>query len=184
MDAQAEILMRKWNQVILSAAMAGALALPGVAFAQGAGGGGGGGNQATHKTANPVENLPSQRYALTRPTGQGAILTISSSGVREIQQALNRLGYNAGTLTGTWDKATVQAIQHFQAAHGLEPTGNLDIASIAAMGLWQNLIGNPAGTGHRTMVGGNLTGAPAPRGTDAGSRGGGAAGATGAPAGR
>ncbi|HJU18917.1 MAG TPA: peptidoglycan-binding domain-containing protein [Stellaceae bacterium] len=171
--------MQKLNQILLSAVMAGALALPGVALAQGTAGAGnaGSGNQATHKTANPNQNLPSQRYAVTRSVGQGAILTISSSGVREVQQALNRLGYSAGPLSGNWDQPTIRAMQAFQAAHGLEPTGNLDIASIAALGLWQNLIGNPTGHGHNNMIGQNLTGAPAPRGNETGSTGSSGAGA-------
>ena len=75
--------------------------------------------------------------------GGGAILTISPSGVRQVQQALNRLGYAAGGVNGVWDKATALAMRNFQQAHGLSPSGNLNMSSIAALGLWNNLIRHP-----------------------------------------
>jgi peptidoglycan hydrolase-like protein with peptidoglycan-binding domain len=59
---------------------------------------------------------------------------------------LNRLGYSAGPEDGVWNKATGDAMLHFQQAHALEPTGNLNVTSIAALGLWNRLIGNPLGT--------------------------------------
>ena len=196
------------QKILTVAVLAGTLALPGFAMAQGVGGAAGGGNAgggtggtaaAAPGTAGggagaegggnyAVQALPSQRLAVTQAYGHGAVLTISSAGVREVQQVLNRLGYAAGTLTGNWDQGTQHAMTQFQAAHGLEPTGNLDISSIAALGLWNRLIGNPLGNGNQSLVA-NATGAPPPRGNEvaggvAGSgggteQGGGAGGATG-----
>ena len=202
------------QKILTAAVLAGTLALPGFAMAQAAGGAGGGGNAAGGAVAAPglggggteggnyaVQSLPSQRLAVIQAYGRGAALTISSSGVREVQQVLNRLGYAAGTLSGNWDQGTQRAMSQFQAAHGLEPTGNLDISSIAALGLWNRLIGNPLGNGNQALVS-NATGAPPPRGNETaggiagsgggavGTVGGGAApggvggGATGAPGGR
>ena len=50
------------------------------------------------------------------------------------QQRLQDLGYNA-TPTGRFDAATGNAVLRFQADHGLRPTGNIDLATIAALGL-------------------------------------------------
>jgi hypothetical protein len=108
-------------------------------------------------------NLPSQRVTNGRSNGTGAILTISPSGVREVQQALNRLGYSAGRVNGIWSQATAQAMIEFQQAHGLEPTGNLNISSIAALGLMDNLITNPLGRGQNGKA--VATGVPPGRGT-------------------
>jgi len=94
----------------------------------------------------------------------GALIAISPSGVREVQQALNRLGYFAGPVNGDWDRQTADAMLHFQEAHGLEPTGNLNFSSVAGLGLWNNLIGNPLGNGNKALVAN--TGAPPARGNE------------------
>lgn len=149
--------MAKLLNLGTAAAVAASLAIPGIALAQNNGG-------------PETNNLPSQRLAVTNSAGQGAILTISSSGVREVQQALNRLGYSAGPITGSWNRRTQQSMKEFQAAHGLEPTGNLDISSIDALGLWSRVIGNPIGNGR--MMSEN-SGAPVPRGNEGYNNGGG-----------
>jgi peptidoglycan hydrolase-like protein with peptidoglycan-binding domain len=168
------------QKILTAAVLAGTLALPGLAMAQAAGGAAGGGNAgggAGTEGNYAVQALPSQRLAVTQPNGRGAALTISSSGVREVQQVLNRLGYAAGTLTGNWDQGTQRAMAQFQAAHGLEPTGNLDTSSIAALGLWPRLIGNPLGNGNQSLVA-NATGAPPPRGNEVASGTAGSGGGT------
>jgi peptidoglycan hydrolase-like protein with peptidoglycan-binding domain len=83
--------------------------------------------------------------------------------VREVQQVLNRLGYFAGPISGRWDRASADAMLHFQEAHGLEPTGNLNFSSIAGLGLWRNLIGNPIGNNNKALEASN-SGAPPTRG--------------------
>ena len=104
----------------------------------------------------------------TRGPG-GALIAVSPSGVRQVQQALNRLGYFAGPVNGEWDKETADAMVHFQEAHGLEPTGNLNFSSIAGLGLWDNLIGNPLGNGNKALVA-NSTGVPGARKQEANRR--------------
>ncbi|CCD91558.1 exported hypothetical protein [Bradyrhizobium sp. ORS 375] len=106
--------------------------------------------------------MASQRVSNENASGTGAILTISPSAVREVQQAMNRLGYAAGQVNGTWNQATADALLNFQQAHGLEPTGNLNLSSIAALGLWNNIIGNPLGNGNQALA--TTNGAPPPRG--------------------
>ncbi|HEX5454826.1 MAG TPA: peptidoglycan-binding domain-containing protein [Stellaceae bacterium] len=91
-------------------------------------------------------------------------LEISPSGIRQVQQMLNRFGYSAGGLTGRWNPVTARAMSEFQAAHGLEPTGRLTIGSIGALGLWNGLIGNPNGAGNRFALGRQNSAVPPPRG--------------------
>lgn len=130
----------------------------------------GGGNNATGANAGGTvgangtnaNGMPSQRVGNEMASGAGAIMTIAPSGVREVQQALNRLGYAAGQVNGVWDQAAAHAMLNFQQAHGLEPTGNLNLSSIAALGLWNNLIGDPLGNGNKALAANN--GAPPPRG--------------------
>ncbi len=75
-------------------------------------------------------------------------LYVSPGQVRMVQWALNRIGLNTGGIDGQWDPQTSQAIQNFQQAKGLEPTGNLNLATLAALGL--EIVTQPqqfAGTG-------------------------------------
>lgn len=149
-------------RLIAPALLAGALALPGAAMAQNNGGNNNG----------PVGPVPSQRIVNTQPNGQGAALVIAPSGVREVQQALNRLGYSAGPITGTWNKRTQNAMQSFQGAHGLSPNGDLTLSAISALGLWGNLIGNPNGNGNQPLVAQNGGGgSPPQRGMNGGNGG-------------
>ena len=155
-------------RLIAPALLAGALMLPGAAMAQSGGNSGGqtGANGATGKMMN---SLPSQRIVNNSANGQGAALVIAPSGVREVQQALNRLGYDSGPINGSWNKRTQLAMQNFQAAHGLSPNGDLTLSSIAALGLWNNLIGNPNGNGNRPLIA-KANGAPPVRGTRSGGQ--------------
>lgn len=150
-------------RLLAPALLAGALALPGAAMAQNAGN-----SAAGH---GPVGAMPSQRIVNSNPNGQGAALVIAPSGVREVQQALNRLGYASGPIDGSWNKKTQRAMQDFQGAHGLSPNGDLTLSSIAALGLWPNLIGNPNGNGNRPLVGTSThTASPPPRGATNGGQ--------------
>ena len=159
------------SSLLLSALLATAMAMP-AAMAQNAGGtaaggnaaGGAGNTGAGNAGASSAAALPSQRITIQSPASAGAIMTVSPSGIREIQQQLNRLGYNAGFVNGVWDRATEIAMTEFQRAHGLEPTGNLDFASVAAMGLWNNIIGNPIGNRNESIAGAQNSGVPPARG--------------------
>jgi hypothetical protein len=90
---------------------------------------------------------------------QGVPIMVSPAGIRMIQQKLNAGGYNAGPLTGNWDRASAFAMVNFQKAVGLEPSGNVNLASLHALGLMGLLQGRtepsgPAGgfTGQRSFI--------------------------------
>lgn len=53
--------------------------------------------------------------------------------VRSAQQALNQMGYNAGTADGKMGQRTVNALKAFQRDNGLPVTGRLDNATAAAL---------------------------------------------------
>lgn len=53
---------------------------------------------------------------------------------RSLQQLLALLGYYERELTGEWDEATAGALQAFQADHRLPATGELDPATLEALG--------------------------------------------------
>lgn len=67
--------------------------------------------------------------------GSGTSRTISPALVRQVQEALHARGYDAGAVDGHWSHATQRAVRSFQGASGLEPTGQLDPPTLAALGL-------------------------------------------------
>jgi hypothetical protein len=59
----------------------------------------------------------------------------SSSTVRNVQQALNAKGFNAGPVDGQWGPSTESALKQFQTAQGLPSTGVLDTPTKNALGV-------------------------------------------------
>lgn len=55
--------------------------------------------------------------------------------VKQAQQALVLQGYEIGTVDGRLGPRTRAALQQFQEMHGLAPSGELDAATRAALGL-------------------------------------------------
>jgi hypothetical protein len=62
---------------------------------------------------------------------------VRGSVVQELQARLNALGYNAGVVDGEWGNSTMTALQNWQQAQGLSPTGVVDDQT------WQTLIQQP-----------------------------------------
>ena len=61
--------------------------------------------------------------------------------ISEIQQALAKNGSYAGTPNGKWDDLTTEALEKFQDAHGLNPTGKLDAKTLQQLGLGSPVAG-------------------------------------------
>lgn len=77
----------------------------------------------------------SQTLDQEQAQGSGAQLQLSPSTVRQVQQALNQAGYSVVNVDGTWGPGTAQALQNFQQAQGLEPTGQLNQRTLDALGI-------------------------------------------------
>jgi peptidoglycan hydrolase-like protein with peptidoglycan-binding domain len=61
--------------------------------------------------------------------------------ISEIQSSLARGGYYQGEPNGKWDASTVAAMQKFQSANGLDPSGKLDATSLQKLGLGSGIAG-------------------------------------------
>jgi peptidoglycan hydrolase-like protein with peptidoglycan-binding domain len=61
--------------------------------------------------------------------------------INEIQSALSRNGFYGGNPNGKWDSSSVAAMQKFQSANGLDPTGKLDALSLQKLGLGSEIAG-------------------------------------------
>jgi peptidoglycan hydrolase-like protein with peptidoglycan-binding domain len=85
-----------------------------------------------------------QKWTQERAQYPGTQIFLSTASVRQIQQALNSQGYDAGDVDGQWDEGTTQAAQDYQRSQGLEPTGTPTVEMINALGLNNVLQGQMA----------------------------------------
>lgn len=65
----------------------------------------------------------------------------TSDRISEIQLALARGGYYKSDPNGKWDSDTVDALQRFQSANGLDSTGKLDALTLQKLGLGSDVAG-------------------------------------------
>jgi peptidoglycan hydrolase-like protein with peptidoglycan-binding domain len=61
--------------------------------------------------------------------------TLRPGSVRAVQSQLRRLGFYNGEVDGIWGQSTQSAIERFQQGRGLQPNGQLNPATVSAMGL-------------------------------------------------
>jgi peptidoglycan hydrolase-like protein with peptidoglycan-binding domain len=100
-------------------------------------------NQATVATLGIV---PDQLLTAGQPVAPVATAvsiagnTLSRSAVRAIQERLRALNFYNGPLDGIWGGATQQAIERFQQGRGLQVNGQLNPATIGALGLDPNML--------------------------------------------
>ncbi|MGA8100925.1 MAG: peptidoglycan-binding domain-containing protein [Candidatus Acidiferrales bacterium] len=82
--------------------------------------------------------------------------------IREIQSALSMDGYYSAQPTGKWDGDTLGAMQRFQQAHGLSPSGKLDALTLQKLGLGSQIAGVSAPLPSPLAVPSRLAKNPAP----------------------
>jgi peptidoglycan hydrolase-like protein with peptidoglycan-binding domain len=81
-------------------------------------------------------DVPSSAAEPAGPRGE----MLQSSSVRALQIRLRELGFYNGPGDGVWGANTQGAIERFQRARGLRPTGSLDTATINTMKLNPNAV--------------------------------------------
>lgn len=94
-------------------------------------------NQATVATLGiPPDQLVTLGQPAPLPAAapiEGA--TLSRASVQAIQSRLRDLNFYNGAIDGVWGGATQQAIEQFQQGRGLQVNGQLNPATVAALGL-------------------------------------------------
>ena len=143
-------IVGKTAALALVAAFAGCSTWHGMDKTEGAVAGGAGGAVAGAVVAGPVGAVVGgvggayAGHEVAGKEGAAASSTSYPSGgssrydpalVRNVQQALNDKGYNAGSVDGQWGPATEEAVKRFQQAAGLPQTGELERPTLAALGV-------------------------------------------------
>jgi N-acetylmuramoyl-L-alanine amidase len=57
------------------------------------------------------------------------------SSIRTLQARLGALGFYHGAVDGVWGQSTENAVESFQQGRGLQPNGQLNPATVSALGL-------------------------------------------------
>lgn len=68
-------------------------------------------------------------------SGQDISGQASAGQIRQVQQRLTTMGYSPGNVNGEMDAQTMEAIRNFQQAQGLQPSGQLDVQTLQALGV-------------------------------------------------
>jgi peptidoglycan hydrolase-like protein with peptidoglycan-binding domain len=71
---------------------------------------------------------------------------LNSRQVREIQQGLDKKGFNVGRVDGIWGPETEMAFKDFQKSQNMPSTGQIDSRSLVALGINVSDFGINAGT--------------------------------------
>ncbi len=79
-------------------------------------------------------------------------LQLKAEQIKDMQQRLNKQGFSAGHVDGIWGPDTSAAVMHFQERNGLQPTGQLDQKTRAALGVIGALAASPAMPAQNTTL--------------------------------
>ena len=88
-------------------------------------------------TSKKKKSSKKSRHSRREPTQKAP----TPERISEIQSSLARGGYYQGEPNGKWDAGTVDAMQKFQSANGLDPSGKLDAPSLQKLGLGSGIAG-------------------------------------------
>jgi peptidoglycan hydrolase-like protein with peptidoglycan-binding domain len=118
------------KRTTLYVALASSLSLSPFAFAN---------DSSWSKATQRVESMNDQQ-------GQSQSQEQSPDLVKQAQEKLSALGKNVGTPDGQMNSRTQQALQEFQRDNGLQPSGQLDQQTLAALDINQSgsASGSPA----------------------------------------
>ncbi len=105
------------------------------------------------------QNQSSWSQATQRVESMSGEQSENSDLVKQAQEKLSDMGKDVGTPDGQMGVKTQQALKEYQQENGLEPTGQLDRQTIAALDL--NQSGSAATSGSSSDSQGNDTGSSA-----------------------
>jgi len=94
---------------------------------------------APNSTRTPKASAPARRRPVRRSAAAPARqLRPTKERYTEIQQSLAKAGYFSEPANGVWGDSSVKALQEFQGAQGLQPTGKIDAPTLIRLGLGPN----------------------------------------------
>ena len=104
-------------------------------------------NQATVATLglNPADLLAVAPPGVPTASASSAE-PLSQDAIRSVQSRLRQLGFYSGRIDGIWGPSMQTSLQRFQQGRGLQATGQLNPATVTALGLDPNNLAAPPAT--------------------------------------
>jgi peptidoglycan hydrolase-like protein with peptidoglycan-binding domain len=103
--------------------------------------------QLTNATVNAMGLDPS-KFPVNTPSVSAPL---DPDVVRNIQSRLREQGFYTGRVDGKWGPGSETAVERFQRSRGMQPTGDLTPATLAALGLDPNNLAGSAPTSGRAV---------------------------------
>jgi peptidoglycan hydrolase-like protein with peptidoglycan-binding domain len=105
-------------------------------------------NQATVATLglNPADLLAAAPSGVATTTSVPPAEPLSKDAIRAVQSRLRQLGFYSGRIDGIWGPSMQASLQRFQQGRGLQATGQLNPATVTALGLDPNNLAGPPAT--------------------------------------
>ncbi len=129
------------KKLVLAALASAAISLPALA-------------QQQQPQQQPMQSQQAQPSTQQMSQQQMSPRDLSRQQIRQIQDALNQKGFNAGKADGTWGPKTRSALEDFQKSKGIQANGRLDNQTLSDLGLnssqFMNQSGNMNGQGNMT----------------------------------
>jgi peptidoglycan hydrolase-like protein with peptidoglycan-binding domain len=86
--------------------------------------------------ASAFLSVPLSQAAISQTVAPLAyVQAVPPAGVQSVQNSLRHAGTYNGAVDGVWGPDSVSALQQFQASHQLQATGQLNQATVAALGI-------------------------------------------------
>ena len=80
-------------------------------------------------------NMPNNNQQAAQNDQTNAPQNLSRGKIRQVQQALDKDGFNTGRADGRWGPKTENAIKQFQQSKQIQSSGQLDQQTVADLGL-------------------------------------------------
>ena len=82
--------------------------------------------------AQPAQPSQPQRFAET--LNMEAVPNLDEEGIKKVQDALNKKGFDSGPVDGKVGPKTREAVRRFQDSYGIKATGQIDNQTLYALG--------------------------------------------------
>jgi len=92
-------------------------------------------SQSNQQTRYNQSQQSSRQQAAASSSQAINVRNLNKDQIKQLQEGLNKKGFDAGNVDGLWGKQTAAALRNFQQQQGIRPSGKLDRQTAQALGV-------------------------------------------------